>query len=263
MTAISAVGSIANAAAANALPTISSFVSNTVGDGLILVTRTKFTSATRFVTSVSGGGVGTGLQAWTELGRFTTATANNVIQYWAATVVSPTTSNITITQNSTGTNNTIFCQEFTAGLGARALWVADGSVGGSFNGTNSTTLNLPTLVPSGSDRAYIGHALGGSNLNAGSQTAGYTMTIATGDAQTAMLYDPQVSGSQSPTCTQAPTNIAIASGVLLYATDPRSADFMPFFGHHHEPHEELTARRYRRRGGLYVPRRELTVARAA
>lgn len=43
------------------------------------------------------------------------------------------------------------------------------------------------------------------------------------------------------------------------------SSFMPFFGHHLEPHDELAARRvHRRHSGLYVPdRRDLTVARAA
>jgi hypothetical protein len=45
-----------------------------------------------------------------------------------------------------------------------------------------------------------------------------------------------------------------------------SSDFMPFtgMGHHDEPHDDLAGRRYHRRpSGLHVPRRDLTVARAA
>lgn len=108
----------------------------------------------------------------------------------------------------------------TTGQAAGTSWVVE-ATGGSNNTGNSTNITMPTLVPGGSGRAYIGYGdAAGTATNTGI-TAGYTGTIEStaSSGLNQWISNLSVSTSQSPIGKQGTSVTSGAVGLLLYATN--------------------------------------------
>lgn len=158
--------------------------------------------------------------------------------------------NITIAGASLASSSQrLVARQFSTGQGAASTWVVDGSpVNFEQDSTASTTLNWPTLTPTGTNRMYLGRGSVGSTANTTGQTSGYTVSLDAGSNP--FFYNPSVANSaQSPTCTQATANHYTILSVLVYSPVAESpGEFLPFFNHHED---ELV----QRPSGLYVQRK--------
>lgn len=209
---ISVVGSPVSQTVSGANNTPSLAVTTTTNDLLVYVGATIGNTSNRAMTAVSGGGVTTwNLAASTNFGTL------DWLGLWWGVVTTGGPSNITCTVS---TPSDLFAvaavvQEFSGG----SQWLVDGS-GASRTNTSSTTVTYPTLAPVNYGRGYFGGCLDSGTASGSGQTAGYTVAIATGSGGTAMLYNPAVAGSQSPTSTQSPTNTSATVAALIYALNP-------------------------------------------
>lgn len=110
----------------------------------------------------------------------------------------------------------------TTGMALGTSWVVE-ATGSSNNTGNSTNITMPTLVPGGASRAYIGYGdAGGTATNTGI-TAGYTGTIENAGGLNQWISNLSVSTSQSPIGKQGTSTTSGAVGLLLYATNADTA----------------------------------------
>lgn len=201
------------------------FSLTTTANGSCVVVICITRSATVSIASLSGGGVGT----WNQVGAYSFATNGSVpaqtFSVFAGTVTSFGSSQ-TVTATGSSSLSSIsgtFAWQIltTTGMAARTSWVVEAS-GSSRNTTSSTDITMPTLVPGGASRAYIGY---GDPVNTATNTgitAGYTGTIETtgSSALNQWISNLSVSTSQSPAGKQGTTGVSDAVGLLIYATNP-------------------------------------------
>lgn len=215
--AISAVGSLASANG-TALTTLS--VTSTAA-GQMIALATLIISTARTVSSVSGHGA-----TWLFGTRLVTAAANVTIELWYGEVLTPGTSNVTVTYNSaiTGIFAIYDARVFDGGYGARGIWTLD-KVGQQDNAA-ATTCAFPTLVPSGVNELYVGHGYGDSVALSGTGgTAGYTMTVDGSD--NLYIYNTAISASTSPVSGATSSQSSHSTGALFTARPPGGL-FLPF-----------------------------------
>lgn len=212
--AISAVGTLAkissNVATLSVSPT-------TLGDLMVLLT--DIGSTTVHATSISGGGVAT----WTHVVGPFVGTSGTVSQdMWFGAVTTTGAGTVTVTGSAaiTGFFNNYSCQQFTGGAGV--TWAVDGTQAATKSNTASTTLTYPTLVAAGAGELYYGHCrqAAGTASTSGA-TAGYTVVLDAGS--TPVIYNPSVSGSQSPTSVNGTSVVSNAIGALFTATSATAA----------------------------------------
>lgn len=200
--------------------TTQSFTSTTAGN--LIVFGTLITNSSRTVTAVSGHGA-----VWTLGTRLSAAAVGVTIELWIGEVVTPGTSNITVTWSASvaGVFVAFDSLAFDAGLGANTVWAVDKS-GGQDN-ASATTCAFPTLVPAGTGELYVGLGFGdAAALNASGGTAGYTMTLDVSD--NLYIYNPSISASTSPVSgtTTAQTSHSIA--LLISAGLPLQNPQQPY-----------------------------------
>lgn len=214
--AISAVGSptTTNGTAI----TTQSFTSSTAGD--LLAFATLVTNSGRTVTAVAGHGA-----AWTLGVRLATAAVGVTVELWTGMVVTPGTSNITVTWSASVAAMFVAfdTQAFTAGLGANTVWAVDKS--GSQDNATATTCAFPSLTPFGSGELYVGFGYGdaGPLLTAGG-TAGYAMTRDISDnmyISSTVADTATQSPASGPTTTQTSHSIALLISAGLPVTIPQ------------------------------------------
>lgn len=173
----------------------------TVGDVLVLVTNVGSTS--HHATGVSGGGVTT----WQHVvGPLVTFSAS--VDLWVGVVATPGPSTITAAGPLAGFVNQFVAQEFAGG----PTWAVTSA--SSQANAKGSTIKWPTLV-AGANELYVGFGVSPLGGVAGSQTAGYTMDSISGCL---FLFDPSVSGSQSPTCADVSASPSWTLGALLSAS---------------------------------------------
>lgn len=181
-----------------------------VGDVLILASN--LTSTSLAVSSVAGGGVTT----WTRIaGNFVGTT--NTLSIWMGRVTTAGAATVTITGSGSlaAVTSRLVAQQFTSAGGAGTTWAVD-VAGTGRNNSSSTTVTYPTVVPGGSNRAYIGYAQTTSvGLTTGA-TSGYTVVLDNGSNQ--LVYASPVTGSQSPTALQTSAGVSSTLGVTISAT---------------------------------------------
>ena len=132
-------------------------------------------------------------------------------EIWYGKVTTTGSSTITFTWSSSVSGHTTEydAQEFTAGLGSNTVWSVDTTA--THNGSSSTSVAFPSLTPSGSDELYFGYAVEANTASAGS-TSGFTYGVtAEGNV---VAYDPNVSGTVSPTASQSPAGVSSSIAVL-------------------------------------------------
>jgi hypothetical protein len=181
-----------------------------VGDVLILASN--LTSTSLSISSVAGGGVTT----WTRIaGNFVGTT--NTLSIWLGVVTTAGAATITVTPSGSiaAVAHRLIAQQFTSAGGAGTTWSVD-VAGTGRNNSSSTTVTYPTVVPGGSNRAYIGYGqLTSVGLTTGA-TSGYTVLLDNGSHQ--MIYSNTVAGSQSPTALQTSAGVSSTLGVTITAT---------------------------------------------
>jgi hypothetical protein len=192
--------------------TVAQSVFPVMGD--ILFVTTHIASATVHIASMTSPNVTT----WTHVGGAVSGTHS--VDLWFGVVTDPNAGGtVTMTGSAaiTATVNTYTCQVFTAG-GQGTTWSVDGSLATLSNGA-STTITYPTLVPAAGGEMYVGYgiATGTPALTTGA-TSGYT--VAVDGANNAVMYNPGVSGSQSPTTLQTSSAASFSLGALIVATPP-------------------------------------------
>lgn len=190
-----------------------------LGDAFLFSTSYVSTAT---LSTVSGGGCTT----WTKLvGAFTAYSGSAKVDLWMGVITSSVGTPVNITIAGTGLTNTqrLSALEFTSGGGPETVWAQDGSSGTKTN-TTSTTVTFPTLTPGGINRMYIAYGLVANSASPGTQTAGYTLDLDFGSNP--YLFNPNVSTSQTPTCTQVNGSGVATSGLsgniaaLVTATNP-------------------------------------------
>jgi RHS repeat-associated protein len=203
---ISAVGSLAQGFSTGG--TTVSVNPQHVGDALVLAVGVFAPGFT--VSSVSGGG-STG---WTKLSG---STANGSdTELWLGTVTTTGSSTISVTFSSSvaGKITEIDAQEYQSSTGSSTTWSLDVAANAGTT-TSSTTINLPTLAPTGSGELYVDYTNVNNTAVAGS-TSGVTYDVTS--AVDLFAYDPSVSASLSPTAGQTPTGTYAEAAALLTAT---------------------------------------------
>lgn len=233
-------------------------VTTQVGDCLVCWAETG-NQLTTFTAPTGGTSL-----TWTLATSKTGTTGTSNIYMWTATATTAETFTFTLTATG-GTSSQWMCgvPRFTnsAGFGAAA----------SARTTGAPTLNITStaagsaLVVANADWVPVNGSSRVWRTNAGALTETY-YELGTGSNNFAAYAGYHAKVDPSGTYAvglSAPTGqtYSIAAVEVL---DRPPGRFLPFFGmgHHHEPHDQLAARRHR--SGLHLPpRRELTVARAA
>ena len=157
-------------------------------------------------TGVSGGHA----TGWTNAVANWVDTFGITQSLWIGNMTSTGATTITCTFSGSvsGLTVDIDAQPFHSSLSSPS-WAVDAV--GHQNNTASTTVTWPTLTPTaGLTDLYWGRA--GTNGTGSSPTSGYT--LATDADGNLVIYNPGVSTSQSPTCTQTSSKSA-ASAVLI------------------------------------------------
>lgn len=111
---------------------------------------------------------------------------------------------------------------FTAGLGAGTVWTVDDQNTAS-NGS-STTITYPTLSAGGTGELYAGCALPQLQGLDGA-TSGFTYNHDT-TFTNVFAYNPNASGTISPTAGQTPAGSAVSAAVLFTAAMPNNPPYM-------------------------------------
>lgn len=210
---ISAVGTpVTNSGAAASTATIT-VVPATVGDALMYVSVNNKVGSP--LTSLSGGGVST----WTQIVQYFNGTTNTTMEVWLGQVTTAGSTTLTCTQPSKWS---VLCQEFTCtGASSATTWAADGAGSGTLNTTSSKTCQFLTLTPTGPLDAFIGQCLTATAVVTSGQTAGYTLvTMPPMTNFMEFVYNPSVSGAQSPEIQQTTASESQPCGVLISATNP-------------------------------------------
>lgn len=210
---ISTVGSaVTNSGTASGTASITVSPS-TVGDAMLYVSCNNKVGTG--LSSLSGGGV----SSWTSLAEYFNSTTNTTMEFWLGQVVTTGSSAITCSEPSRWS---VLCQEFTCtGVSSATTWAADGAGSGILNTTSSKTCQFVTLTPSGLLDAFIGQCLAATAIVTSGQTAGYTLvTMPPMVNFLEFVYNPSVSGAQSPEIQQTTASESQPFGVLISATNP-------------------------------------------
>jgi len=181
-----------------------------VGDVLV-VSAEPGLSTTPFLSTVTGGGVA----SWTKGVAFVGSTQARDVEIWYGTVTSVVAStNIVFGWSSSVAALTpdYSSQEFTAGLGAGAVWTLDTS-NHSDNTSSVTAVTYPSLTPTAGGELYYGFADMPTNPAAGS-TTGFTYTTTSNENQ--VTYNQNSgTGAIQPTSTQTTADPSVAVGIFL------------------------------------------------
>lgn len=174
-----------------------------IGDLMILSSQTG--SNVAGVTAVTGGGVTTWLHPLN-------ATSGGIGQdMWVGVVTSTGSSTLTMTTAATAANT--FADVWEMSAGSAVPWSVDTS--GSHLNTTTTTQVMPTLTPAGSSEMYFGTFDG---LGTGSApTAGYSL-LTTGVAMGMGIWNPSVTGVQTPQCTSANASTLCMALLISYTS---------------------------------------------
>jgi hypothetical protein len=200
--AISAVGAPYDAVNTPQL-TVSS---QTAGDLMVLSFFMNGTTVATTVTSVTGGGV----KVWKEDTVY--SEDGYLDEVWWGVVSTPSSgSTVTLTVNGAYLTDEVVAQEFTAGSGVS--WVP-GETGHRLSAT--TTMVFPKLDATTPESLYFGFAYGTGIASAGS-TPGFTYWPTQADNM--LAWDPNVSGTVTPTATET-TDGAASIAALFTAYRP-------------------------------------------
>ncbi len=204
--AIAAVGAVVSASSTG-LNTLS-VSPQTVGDAVVLAVQVG--SATVKVSSVQGGGA----IHWTQLSQANDLGQSRDDELWVGTVnLTGTAKPIDVQFNGSVQSVPVAldAQEYTAGTGATTGWFKDTSNSTAQEGS-STSVAFPSLTTTGANELYVGSAMTGSAMSAGT-TTGFTYSL----PQTTNLFvaNPNSSGVQAPVATQATSGTSLTVGALL------------------------------------------------
>jgi hypothetical protein len=252
--AISSVGSIVvtSSQTARTLSINPTIIGNLVG----LVGVVENTSSATQISAVTGGHcVGLdGGSGWTQLIAASANVGASVkqISLWAGVATATGAQNATVTTTA-GSGNWVdlAARQFTcASVSASTDWATDGAPNSRSNGSSSTTVTYPPLTPSDTGRMYLGFGYVSNTSITTGATSGYT--VALDDVDNAVMFNPAVTGAQTPITKTSGSGTSMALGALLYAVNPvpdRGSGWFPYCapGHHTD---ELTDRRR-----LHVPHR--------
>lgn len=195
--------------------------------GALLVLTTTYNSSS-VMSAVSGGGCnasGSGLDgAWQRIAGPLTNASSAKIETWMGKVITPGSSNITVTRDTTpGTAVRLSAKEFYTLGGLGTVWSL--VVAGTANGT-STTDTFPSLTPSGINRLYIGNGTNGGSATTTGLTSGYSLELDPGSNP--YLYNPSVPNSaQAPTCGNSTNTAWYLCGSLIKADSPVRQPVLP------------------------------------
>ena len=207
--AITAVGSTWQVRAAN-VRTLS--VSPTaLGDCIVL--SIKINPNTLVVRGVAGGGVTT----WTRIaGPYSyTSPGTHVLELWLGQVTATGSATITVDADNGGATDDLMAQQFTAGSGV-AWSLDDAQSGNLYNSTSSATVNCPTLTATLVGELYFARAICSQMGLTSGQTAGYTVVL--DGNNNILMWNPNVSGSQSPIAKQSASGTSRVLAALVQAT---------------------------------------------
>lgn len=210
---ISAVGAAATGGGAGT----TTLAVNPTAVGDVLVLATNLTSTSLSVSAVSGGGVSSWQQAASSF-----VGSGSTVGMWMGTVTTAGSSTITITGSGSLASTTVrlISQQFTSTLGSSTQWAIAVTASG-LTSLSSTTVTYPTIVPDGTKQAYVGYAETAQTSSTLGATSGYTVQLDNGN--NALIYNPNVTGAQSPTSAQSPTGVSSAVAFLLTAGEPTAA----------------------------------------
>lgn len=210
---ISSVGAFKTAPASSGTTGTTTLAVSPTTVGNVLVFGATLGGLNATITGVSGGGVTT----WTKLaGPITPSYNAGIVYLWMGTVTATGAQTITISGTVLTGTNRLSSREYSSTAGAATTWLQDGvGVAQDNPGTGSTTVQFATLVCGGPRRLYVGYATVGSTANTTGQTAGYTVDPDIGSNP--FFWNPNVSGTQSPTCVQASANHSSGGSVLIHA----------------------------------------------
>jgi hypothetical protein len=224
---ITAVGTTKSANSSSGLKTLS-FTPGAVGNCVVVAALVSYTSGTPVQTGISDTGNKISWQPMSAvLTNATTPPNKSAKAFFIGTVTGAgTATTITIAYSASITADAaeVCAQEFNSSVTGGA-WSFDGTALGQ-RGTASSgvkTVPFPTLVPSGSGEIYVGYGQVQSTASTTSLTSGYTGTVTTtfGDIY---IYNPNVSTSQSPSCTQttAAESYHTAAVLIQYTIPPQT-----------------------------------------
>lgn len=227
---ISAVGTLASAYVVDG--TTLSVTPTAVGDAFVFCTQINSTSVD--VASVADSN---GAMTWSRIVSPYATGLFGFIDMWLGVVIghTGTATTITITPNGTlppSSHTTLLAQEFTCtGANSSTIWQADHV--GTITNSSSTNVTFPTLTPTLTSDAYVGYALVQQTGSASGGTSGYTIQL--DPATNPYIYDPAVTGVQSPIAIQGPAGTSAGVGALINASQPAppatgTGAFFPFFG---------------------------------
>jgi len=217
---ISALGAVGTEAAI-ANNTGFSLTTTTVGKLVVVFAFSRH--ATTSYTALSSSNV----SVWNSVGTFTLAAAGSlpaqIFTVFVGVVTAVSTATVTATASAvitTVTGGFAWREVTTSALTVNTSWVAE-AVGGQANTGSSVDLQMPTLVPLGANRAYIGYADPNGTQTPTGVTAGYTAATDTPGNQ--WLTNLSVSTSQSPVGKQTVAGPSHTVGLLLRAYEADTA----------------------------------------
>lgn len=223
---ITAVGTTKSANSSTGLKTLS-FTTGAVGNCVVVAAMVSYSSGTPVPTGISDT---SSRITWAPmLGPIvnpTTPPNASAKALFIGTIVSVGTTTITIAYSTSITADAaeVCAQEFHSST-TGATWSFDGAIAGMRGVASSgvKTVPFPTLVPSGSGEIYFGYGQVQSTASTTSLTSGYTGTVTTtfGDI---IIYNPAVSTSQSPSCTQTTAADAyhVVAALVQYTIPPQT-----------------------------------------
>jgi len=181
-----------------------SVASPVVGNMRILISGLN---ATTTISSVSGGGVGT----W-NFKQASGATNGTRIELWWGQITSTGSSTISVTYSSSisGVFNELISQMVSTTTSS-PTWICDKS--NTTTSSNSSTIAYPTLAPTSGTELYWGYAYVSGTGSNGS-TSGFTYGT-TSFFSSPYCYNTSVTGSVSPTASQAPSGFYDSVGALF------------------------------------------------
>ena len=181
-----------------------------VGDVLVLTSILSSSSLT--IASVSGGGVST----WIRLAD--PFVASRTLDMWMGVISTAGSATITVTGSGSVAAITVrlAAQQFTSTAGVNTQWAVDVAGEGLDNTSSSTTVQFPTLTPTGDARAYVGISYVDNAGQASGQTSGYTVQLDPADDP--FIYNENVSTVQSPVAQQSPAGLSQAVAAIIGAS---------------------------------------------
>lgn len=215
--AITANGTLASVTG-TALTSLTLVATSAIGD--LRVFYSKVNSATRSVSSLSGGNVTT----WTRIAgpSVDTATTAGNHEIWIGICTSAGTTAITVTWSGsvTGLGTDLDCQTFSFGS-ALTTWVLDGSQSGFLNNASSATITYPSLIATNGAQLYVGHSRNPSGGTYGTPTGGgFTWVTQTDANGNTYIYSLSTGpGTVAPTQSSVAT-LSYAIGALIIAGIP-------------------------------------------